>query len=391
MATYLCIKAGNATKSFTAKETKEAGKPYLCVKANNSVGYFPLTTETSTGTQIKVKANNTTYRIVETYTTSVKSTVTTNTSYETRQSTYSTTYGTKVYTSATTYGTRQSTSATGYYTRQSTSYTGYYTRSSTSSTGYATRASTSVTGYATRASTSSTIYKWDIITTYYSNTIYEVCLRTNTSYRSYSIMISNAQNTNTVGYILKTMNQNFSYTSATSFFQSNLGDANAIKMESLYLNPPNASSRLAISFLTNWVTNSNTITNSIVSLYKLAGSSTSKYNTMTTATAIKIAPLQLISQTTATQYQTRISTSATTYGTRQSTSATTYATRKSTSGTYYNTRSSTSGTYYNTRSSTSATGYLTAVSTSATGYLTRSSTSNTVYMTDTISVSTTSQ
>lgn len=85
MATYLCVKANNMTKSFTAKDTKEVGKPYLCVKANNSIGYFPLTTETNTGTKIKVKANNTTYEIVETYTTTANTSVeTTTTSQSTR-------------------------------------------------------------------------------------------------------------------------------------------------------------------------------------------------------------------------------------------------------------------------------------------------------------------
>ena len=78
MATYLCVKVNNTTKKFTAKESKEAGKPYLRVPG----GYFPLTTETTTGTQLKVRANNTNYRIVETYKTTINTTTNTTTTVQ---------------------------------------------------------------------------------------------------------------------------------------------------------------------------------------------------------------------------------------------------------------------------------------------------------------------
>ena len=82
MATYLCVKVNNTTKKFTAKESKEAGKPYLRVPG----GYFPLTTETTTGTQLKVRANNTNYRIVETYMTTINTTTNTTTTVQAQSS-----------------------------------------------------------------------------------------------------------------------------------------------------------------------------------------------------------------------------------------------------------------------------------------------------------------
>ena len=66
MPSYLCMKVNNSTKSYELKTS--ANKPYLRIGG----GYLALTTETGTG--LKVKANNTTYKIVETYTVSSTST-----------------------------------------------------------------------------------------------------------------------------------------------------------------------------------------------------------------------------------------------------------------------------------------------------------------------------
>lgn len=67
MATYLVIKNGNATKSYTCKDSANA--PYI--KVSNK--YLPLTTNTTTG--LKVKANGSEYSPLASYTT------TTTTSY----------------------------------------------------------------------------------------------------------------------------------------------------------------------------------------------------------------------------------------------------------------------------------------------------------------------
>jgi len=70
MATYLCVKAGNQTKSYAVKST--ANKPYLKV----SSGYIPLTTETTTATGLRAKVDGSTYRPIETYTTAIDTTTT---------------------------------------------------------------------------------------------------------------------------------------------------------------------------------------------------------------------------------------------------------------------------------------------------------------------------
>jgi hypothetical protein len=65
MATYLVIKNGNATKSYTCKDS-EPNKPYL--KVSNK--YLPLTTNTTTG--LKVKANGNEYSPLASYTTTTE-------------------------------------------------------------------------------------------------------------------------------------------------------------------------------------------------------------------------------------------------------------------------------------------------------------------------------
>ena len=317
MATYLCVKASNQNKSFTAKESKEAGKPYLCVKASNSVGYFPLTTETSTGTKIKVEdENGNIYRIVETYTTSRQITVTTGTSYLTRSST-----------SGTSYATRSSTSYTSYYTRKSTSQTSYVTRASTSKTTYGTASGTgkgSINGYLTWNYTSnkSSLYSVTITnisnmqlqmgtylfnkTTSFNSTI------TQNAFRNLSIIFTH--NSSTLTWMLnnvsfkKLYNEYFSSVSFPQYLYGNGGVELIFTISNI--SHPHAS---------------------LVSL--------SFFSTIA------------VTSTISTGYLTRKSTYATEYKTRSSTSNTSYYTRISTSSTIYLTRSSTSGTSYLTATS----------------------------------------
>ena len=65
MSTYLVVKNGNTTKSYECK-TSHSSAPYLKVNTSN---YLDLTTNTTTGVQLKVKANGTTYRPLQTTTT----------------------------------------------------------------------------------------------------------------------------------------------------------------------------------------------------------------------------------------------------------------------------------------------------------------------------------
>ena len=108
MASYLVVKSGNQTKSYAAK-TSVPAKPYLQVKG----GYFPLTTETSNHTGLRVKQGGSVYRIVETYaTTTSADTSSTNTySYDT-SSTYEYPHNTSsqeyYYTVSTRWATRES-------------------------------------------------------------------------------------------------------------------------------------------------------------------------------------------------------------------------------------------------------------------------------------------
>ena len=96
MATYLVVKSGNQTKSYTAKTT--ADKPYMRV----GTGYFPLTSETTTASGLRLKLDNKPYRIVETYYTTISTT--TSTEYATtRSSQYDTeSYSTEYYQTTTT-------------------------------------------------------------------------------------------------------------------------------------------------------------------------------------------------------------------------------------------------------------------------------------------------
>lgn len=59
MASYLVVKDNNETKSYKCKSTYNS-VPYLKV----DTGFLDLTTETTTGLQLKVKINNSTYRPV---------------------------------------------------------------------------------------------------------------------------------------------------------------------------------------------------------------------------------------------------------------------------------------------------------------------------------------
>lgn len=70
MATYLCVSnsKNNETKRYTGKEN--ANSPYL--KVNDA--YFPLTTETDTNWGLRINSNNQIYRIIESYTTTLKTT-----------------------------------------------------------------------------------------------------------------------------------------------------------------------------------------------------------------------------------------------------------------------------------------------------------------------------
>lgn len=65
MATYLCVKANNTTKKYEVKSS--ADKPYMRV----STGYMALTTQTDTNTGLRFKQGGSTYRVVETYTTTI--------------------------------------------------------------------------------------------------------------------------------------------------------------------------------------------------------------------------------------------------------------------------------------------------------------------------------
>ena len=74
MATYLVVKNGSNIKSYECKTTHNSGT-YLKV---NKGAYLDLATNTATGTQARVKFNNTkTYRILQKTTTNVDKTVTT--------------------------------------------------------------------------------------------------------------------------------------------------------------------------------------------------------------------------------------------------------------------------------------------------------------------------
>ena len=86
MATYLCVKAGNQTKSYAVKSS--ANKPYMRV----STGYLQLTTETTTDTGMRIKDGSSAYRVVESYTTTTSAATTYESQYQTtRESAYQTT------------------------------------------------------------------------------------------------------------------------------------------------------------------------------------------------------------------------------------------------------------------------------------------------------------
>ena len=60
---YLKIKDNNQTKQYTL--TSSFQKPYMVVKHESTSSVLPLTTNTTSGMHLKVKANNTTYRPME--------------------------------------------------------------------------------------------------------------------------------------------------------------------------------------------------------------------------------------------------------------------------------------------------------------------------------------
>lgn len=92
MSYFVIKKSGNQNKSIELK-TSEPSKPYMAVKRSGTVGYLPLTTETS-GAGIKIKKNNKNYKVVETYTTSIDSSSTYNSYYNTTSTSYYTQTGT---------------------------------------------------------------------------------------------------------------------------------------------------------------------------------------------------------------------------------------------------------------------------------------------------------
>lgn len=86
MSYFVVKKSGNQNKSIELKTSKPP-KPYMAVKRSGTVGYLPLTTETS-GAGIKIKKNNKNYKVVESYTTSIDSSSTYNSYYNTTSTSY---------------------------------------------------------------------------------------------------------------------------------------------------------------------------------------------------------------------------------------------------------------------------------------------------------------
>ena len=86
MSYFVMKKSGNQNKSIELK-TSIPPKPYMAVKHSGTVGYIPLTTETS-GAGIKIKNNGKNYKVVETYTTSINSSSTYNSYYNTTSTGY---------------------------------------------------------------------------------------------------------------------------------------------------------------------------------------------------------------------------------------------------------------------------------------------------------------
>ena len=117
------MRVNNSIRSYEAKTTSSTGLPYLRMAG----GYFPLTSETATGTHLKLRLNDKIYRIRETYTTTRETITTTGTTAYTRSSTVTVTCKTRASTSATAPLTRSSTYSTSYLTQQSTSSIDYGT------------------------------------------------------------------------------------------------------------------------------------------------------------------------------------------------------------------------------------------------------------------------
>lgn len=338
MATYLCVKANNSTKSYTANQSKEAGKSYLCVKASNSVGYFPLTTETGTGTNVKIKASNgSTYRIVDgTYTTTQQITVTTGTSYLTQQSTSGTSYLTRISTSSTNYSTRKSTSKTTYGTRSSTSNTTYGTKTQLTTTELSTILS-NYTGWVTDA----------LNATDQSRTI--TASQNNSDYDTMRMYLPNGENLYT---IQSKVTRTYSSVNVNLWVK-----LNATKTGYFYYR--NSFIDFTSSYYSDLTYNKITAT---LNTSSTAFTSTSVYTYSTITSSCTYGTLILQKLSISQGYTTVTLSTATGYETRRSTSKTGYATRSSTSRTTYYTRSSTSSTVYLTRSSTSGTSYLTTTS-----------------------------
>ena len=130
MSTYLCVNVNNSIKRFMAKSTYDPSLPYIRVQD----GYFPFTTETTTGTQLKMMLGGQQYRLVQEYTTTREIVVTTGTEYVTRESTQGTEYVTRKSTYSTDYDTATYTYDTIYLTSESTYDTIYETGSVTTRT-----------------------------------------------------------------------------------------------------------------------------------------------------------------------------------------------------------------------------------------------------------------
>ena len=118
MSSYIVIKNGTQNKSYNIKSTY-TGDSYIKV---GTYGYLNLTTATTTGLNLKIKQNNKTYRIVNTYTT---------TSSSSSQYTYT------------------------------SGYSGYTSSVRTTGSGYSTSSYTSVTAY---SGMSSSVYNMQVTT-----------------------------------------------------------------------------------------------------------------------------------------------------------------------------------------------------------------------------------
>ena len=322
---YLVVKAGNQTKSYSVKAS--ANKPYLRV----STGYIPLTTETTTATGLRAKVGGSVCRPIETYTTTVQTTVTTGTSYGTRSSTYSTTYGTRKSTSQTGYETRQSQyqtySISTYLTSRNSWNTwnlseGYfeYVMSATGAQyKYLTAHATGETGYyfneavkvilGTNRSTVRSMALYNYITeiydtTYLNNQYFDYAIAFPSNYFSY-IDTTGGNQSRSIFFT-----DAFNCIKSANPAQSNYGDILAsyglVLTHTGMSSMSNSKQRTTLT-LNAYYVYANDVT---VGIYETL-SNTVYYNT------------------------TRKSTSATTYGTRSSTSQTGYLTRSSTSATVY--------------------------------------------------------